>query len=253
MSKVHEDKTRLDFSWVEWERMKPILFNTEMVKAILEDRKGATRRPVRPKYCDSVFEVLHGQLYETSPYEPPRDNGDGTKTFSVRPYVPCKPPYHPGDILYVRETWCDPSGTEYPILYRADMPMHWDAEDTETGEPVDMKAEDYTWRPSIHMPKDYARLFLRVTDVRVERLQDITDEQARKEGCADRKDFARVWNDCYAKPRAVKGEDGTIDHYESYPWEDIQETRIYRGKPWYVIGNPWLWVIEFERVIQKGA
>ena len=75
----------------------------------------------------------------------------------------------PGDILYVRETWCDPTPDQsgYPILYKADMPMHWDAEDVEFGKEVTLKAEDYKWRPSIHMPKEYARIFLRVTDVRV--------------------------------------------------------------------------------------
>lgn len=109
------------------------------------------------------------------------------------------------------------------------------------------------WRPSIHMPKEAARLFGRVTGLKAQRVQDITDEEARREGCADRADFRRVWNGCYAKPRPVKGEDGEIDHYESWPWEDIRETRTHKGKPWHVIGNPWVWVIEFERITKEGA
>ena len=130
------------------------------------------------------------------------------------------------------------------------------------------------WRPSIHMPREAARIFLRVTDVKAQRVQDITEEEARKEGVkkmypytnpetgetvyAYSEDgtyiagFACVWNDCYAKPRPVKGK-GVIHHYESYPWEDIQETRIYRGKPWYIVGNPWVWAIEFEQIKTEEA
>ena len=149
------------------------------------------------------------------------------------------------------------------------------------------------------MPREAARIFLRVTDVRVERLQDITvggilsegidveippicrqsmnpdspsdRQRAQWEKMSDTKReeyinnrarhtyigwcdyadrlfnaFARLWNNCYAKPMPVKVK-GVVHHYESYPWEDIQETRTYRGKPWYVIGNQWVWVIEFER------
>ena len=113
------------------------------------------------------------------------------------------------------------------------------------------------------MPREAARIFLRVTNVRVERLQDVDGRGVLAEGVDNghsnpqmgqrwenmqRMIFSKVWNNCYAKPRPVKGADSTIDHYESYPWEDIQETRTYRGKPWYVIGNPWVWVIEFERI-----
>lgn len=220
--------------------MKPILFNTEMVRDILAGRKTATRRVVKPQ--------PKGQLVPM----PDESGWPGYFGEADNPRV-IRPTYFVGDILYVRETWCDPSGTGYPFLYKADMPMHWDAEDTETGIPVDLKAEDYTWRPSIHMPKEAARLFGRVTGLKAQRVQDITDEEARREGAADREDFHRVWNNCYAKPRPVKGENGEIDHYESYPWEDIQEARTYRGKPWYVIGNPWVWVIEFERITKEVA
>lgn len=93
----------------------------------------------------------------------------------------------------------------------------------------------------------------RVTGLKARRVQDITEKEARREGCAGRADFHRVWNDCYAKPHPVKGEDGEIDHYESYFWEDIQETRTYKEKPWYVIGNPWVWVIEFQRITKEEA
>lgn len=114
--------------------MKPILFNTEMVRAILEDRKTVTRRIVKPPALYSI-----------------------------------------DDILYVRETWgdyseCTPGGVGY-YLYRADYPdgaKHYDFDG--------YKCDLPRWRPSVHMPKEAARLFLRVTDVRVERLQDIDED-----------------------------------------------------------------------------
>lgn len=175
--------------------MKPILFNTEMVRAILEGRKNVTRRVA------NISTEITCSFDDTTNHEFVPDNfTGGTPTgficrkcgFGVAPpycRVPCgeslfRPRYWPGDILYVRETWCDPTPDQsgYPILYKADMPMHWDAEDVEFGEEVTLKTEDYKWRPSIHMPKEYARIFLRVTDVRVERLQDIDGEQAFLEG-----------------------------------------------------------------------
>ena len=240
--------------------IKPILFNTDMVRAILEGRKTVTRRVVKLKYRNTHLEMFTNKygtrLIEKQNEEPGVTtirNPDGTTTHTLLAYIERDPPYRPGDILYVRETWCDPGGTGWPILYKGDMPMHWDAEDTETGIAVDLKAADYKWRPSIHMPREAARIFLRVTRMGAERVQDITDEGAWKEGCVDRDDFRRVWNDCYSKPRPVKDEGGIITYYESYPWDDICETRTYRGEPWYVIGNPWTWVIEFEEIRKEEA
>ena len=188
--------------------MKPILFNTDMVRAILDRRKTVTRRVVKPQ-----------------PYADERKTMANTQ------------PYRPADILYVRETWAKIDG-EY--VFRADdeMPEGWHLT---------------AWHPSIHMPRVSARIFLRMTDMSVQRVQEVTEEDARKEGCADRKDFHGVWNACYAMLRPVKGEGGVITHYESYPWEDIRETRTYRGQPWYVIGNPWVWVISFERISREEA
>ena len=144
-----------------------------------------------------------------------------------------KIPFSVGQILYVRETWAAWSrtiGTPPTLYYYAD----------------ENAPDGIKWRPSIHMPREAARTFLRVTGVKVQRVQDITDAEASKEGCKDRDDFHRVWNNCYSKPQPVKTK-GVITHYESYPWEDIRETRTYQGKPWYIIGNPWVWGIEFER------
>lgn len=228
--------------------MKPMIFNTEMTRAILDGRKTVTRRVIKPQ------PVMYGFL-ET--------HFDWSKV---------KLPYRPGDILYVRETW------NYGYCDTTDFECRCNETFFEELEPGSMKGsflfpryfyrtEDLDgivgmkWRPSIHMPREAARIFLRVTDIKVQRVQDITDEEAQKEGVkgwmvATDRDwdknpnfviaFRHVWNNCYSKPQSVKTK-GVITHYESYPWEDIQETRTYRGKPWYVIGNPWVWIIEFER------
>lgn len=217
---------------------KPILFNTEMVWAVKDDRKTVTRRVVKPQ----PFAVKQD---ENAPCWCGHFVSESGKV------LPDKPPYRPGDILYVRETWCRAATHIY--WYKSDSPV-----------------QNILWRPSIHMPKEAARIFLRVTNVRVERLQEITEEQAKAEGAvkaypyidpitretvfAESKygtylaGFECLWNKCYAAPRGVKNRSRVITHYESYPFEEIRETRTYKGKPWYVIGNPWVWGYEFERM-----
>lgn len=233
--------------------MKPILFNTGMVRGVDAGIKTVTRRVVKPQPC---AECDHGGQHEFV-----RDDFTGGSSFTGFVCKKCgygvcgphfkfpvgtswlRPPYRPGDILYVRETWSPVFVRPKRYLYKADAEIGM-------GEGTNLPIK---WRPSIHMPKEAARLFGRVTGLKAQRVQDITDEEARREGCADRADFRRVWNGCYAKPRPVKGEDGEIDHYESWPWEDIRETRTHKGKPWHVIGNPWVWVIEFERITKEEA
>ena len=221
--------------------MKPILFNTEMVQANLDGRKNNTRRIMKPQPVDT--EYCNHEMVTFNDMLPGYYDGDYTCAcrrcgYGVGPSGESafKPPYVPGDILYVRETWCDTNGTSYPILYKADMPMHWDAENTEMGITVDLRAKDYKWRPSIHMPKEAARLFLKVTNVRVERLQDIDEEGAKAEGAnscngkhvgfkekmrrSDVERFADIW-DSTIKPADIP----------IYGWD----------------ANPWVWVIEYER------
>lgn len=181
---------------------KPILFNTEMVQAILDNLKTVTRRVVKPQ------PVMYGFL-ET-----------------CFDWSNVKAPYSPGDILYVRETFC---GWNLPIFgmkycYKATDP---NGNRAPTGQDPDDEWEVRPWRPSIHMPKEAARLFLRVTDVRVERLQDIFDDppgsenQIVKEGCKYGCDFIAVWD------RTIKPADRAL-----YGWD----------------ANPWVWVIEFEKM-----
>lgn len=197
--------------------MKPILFNTDMVRAILENRKTVTRRVVKmpaavtSKTVDRVC-VKDGAAHFSWSWS------EAFSGFDV------KMPYRPGDILYVRETWQHGFGGTY--LYKAS--AGHDLFMTADGELV----SDIPWRPSIHMPREAARIFLRVTDVQVERLQDVTEEDAIKEGCTAHggnlalDEFEVVWHN------TLKPTDRAL-----YGWE----------------ANPWVWVIEFERISREEA
>ena len=216
---------------------KPILFNTDMVKAIQDNRKTATRRvlkphnPVKAKKC----EYYPGSCLWYDDTFNEFDKDTHIKDYSVsccwigtKIYIQKYAPYKVGDYLYVRETWIR---SELGYSYRAD------------GEEIEIlnlngitgffgKADGLKWHPSIHMPKSAARIFIRVTDVRVERLQDITDNQAIEEGCEGI--FANV--DWVSTPR-----DEYIDFWNS----TVKKSDLDRYG-WDA--NPWVWVIEFERV-----
>lgn len=190
--------------------MKPILFNTEMVKALLDGRKTVTRRVVKPK-CKHNF-VSYG-----IDGEPAECRMIDIETQEIVRHV--YPPYQPGDILYVRETYGTYSTFNgHSYAYKGD---YIDFENSEKAKKLVKR-----WIPSIHMPKEAARIFLRVTDVRVERLQEITEEQAVKEGCVGLGVFdSTAWN-------------AFIDLWNSTLKKDSDCTWMH---------NPWVWVIEFER------
>lgn len=197
--------------------MKPILFNTEMVRAILDGKKRFTRRLVKPQH----LRVLESQYHKEHPEVPD----------SVLLEKLCRPPYQPSEILYVRETWAVEIvyGVPY-LIYKADDKngLHSSRQNFEG------------WRPSIHMPKEAARIFLRVTNVRVERLQDIIEEQAAQEGAP--KAFE------YSTP---EGSVITFDEtgYFFLGFKALWNSTIKKDKlPFHGWNaNPWVWVIEFER------
>lgn len=146
--------------------MKPILFNTEMVQAILDRRKTVTRRCI--KHEIHMFEKHGEMLVYDNRY---------LFDFALDAYIDSQAKYKKGDVLYVRETW----STHYTAESNGELVYCYKADG------LDLKAEclpgeNNRWYPSIHMPKEAARLFLRITDVRIERLQDITEEQAMQEG-----------------------------------------------------------------------
>lgn len=208
--------------------MKPILFNTEMVKAILGGRKTCTRRLVKgiPSSASCTFRCMD---YVTFVWKAKMQNADILLDKQADVQVPCRP----GDVLYVRETWTtlhyvDTNGrTHYGqemYFYAADGEPDVTLYDADGFEQDDQRIR---WRPSIHMPKEAARIFLRVKSVRPERLQSITRNGAISEGCnaaVPIVEFSALW-DSTVKPA----------ERERCGWA----------------ANPWVWVIEFER-IEKG-
>lgn len=223
--------------------IKPILFNAEMVRAILDGRKTCTRRIIktqpRSKLC---YEFGGTWVYPSSSaheiwgeeYKLPDDiaKEDLAKRWN--------PPYHTDDILYVRETWQKAGvvddfdkvvdGTEkYYYAAGPEKPCFDYWVDPETGEHKDRMP----WRPSIHMPKEAARIWLKVTNVRVERLQDITGQGVLKEGL-----------NSHVHPNASYFDMNQLEMFENLWNSTIKKSDLDRYG-WDA--NPWVWVIEFER------
>lgn len=216
--------------------IKGILFNTDMVRAILDGRKTVTRRPVKYKYSNTEMK-MRTDKYGTRLVEIQKDvegetygkNEDGSTWHKLRGYVEPKPPCQPGDILYVRETWCGwhlPHG-ELLYRYKATDP---NGNKTPKGPEYDDEWEVIPWRPSIHMPKAAARIWLKVTDVRVERLKDMCSDYDNflKEGLIQEHGFRSELANCFEKlwDSTIKKSD-----ISRYGWD----------------ASPWVWVIEFER------
>ena len=201
--------------------MKSIIFDTQSVKAILDNRKTQTRRVIKfPKGAyphwyhgqneDETHDFAFGEI----------SNGcclDWTDTI--------KAPFKPGDVLYIKETWryedfmyIDDWSAH--IRYRADNVLGnriicRDGADSRTG-----------WQSSAHMSLEAARLFLRVTDVGAERIQDITNEDMLKEG------YPRGWG--------------------QYNFGDLWDSiNTKRGYGWDT--NPWVWVYTFERIEKEDV
>lgn len=196
---------------------RPVLFNAEMVKAILDGRKTQTRRPIKRQPVAGI-EIVNGKWFSLSEPSPLSNN------YRIGKSIDC-PFGIPGDRLWVRETWAHVplkesdggQGGKTGAIYKADgehafdeMPEEWDF----LGK----------WKPSIHMPRWASRITLEITGVRVERLQDITEEDAHREGIPD-------WN----------GPEQTFSPKIRFKelWESIY-------KNWQQ--NPWVWVIEFKRL-----
>ena len=232
-------------------RMKPILFNTDMVRAILDGRKTVTRRVVRLKYSNTHLEMFtnkYGTRFVEKQNEEPGvttvKNPDGTTTHRILAIEEKVPPYHPGDILYVRETWRIQAAHRFEadarIEFKAGGPLQtiqFPGSRSQGTSRIEYDAflEKWLrsgWCPSIHMPKESARLFLRVTDVRAERLQDISkvppgsQNQIVREGFRYGCDFIATWQSTVSR--------------KDWP--------VYG---WYA--NPWVWVIEFERISREDA
>ena len=195
--------------------IKPILFNTEMVRAILDGRKSCTRRIMKPQLT-----AHYGTQY-------------------------AKPPYQPGDILYVRETWehfdcCSCEGDEHGncpkepqksvidkrgygcYMYRA----------------TDEISGDAKWHPPRYMPKEAARIWIKVTDVRVERLQDITVDGCHREGI-------NIETSAVTDGETLnRNHDFSLEKFETL-WDSTVKKSDLGSYGWDA--NPYVWVISFER------
>lgn len=200
-------------------RVLPILFNTEMVRAILDGRKTCTRRIIKAEKVDNVL---------NSPAR--KSNPDIPDAQFIKCLVDMK--YEPGDILYVRETWYK-SPSRY--MYRADY-SHTERFYTD-GKEVSIK-----WHPSIHMPKEAARIWLRVTDVRIERLQEITNDGCVAEGIYPSN--CRECNAAFGCDTCIDEGYSEIDEFTEVWNSTIKKSDLDRYG-WDA--SPWVWVIEFER------
>lgn len=195
--------------------MKPILFNTDMVRAILEGRKTVTRRVVKPQPEGRPVTMTKDSCW------PGYFAIQGTAKV-------VRLPYQPGDILWVRETFRVDYLSNIPgsgrIRYKDGtyMDISFDAKRYDMMRRAQRKPG---WRPNENMPREAARIFLRVTGVRVERLQEIDDTGVVAEGLEIGCYFDELWD------RTIKPADRTI-----YGWE----------------ANPWVWVLEFERAEEIG-
>lgn len=216
---------------------RPIIFNGDMVRAILSGQKTQTRRPVRP------------------PFEIHRLNGsNGTNGFLAHPdgyggrFEPYPCPFgQPGDRLWVRETWrlADPEGEDAlsedvygpyaPFIgSNGSRKIRWRVIYQATSSENHPKYGKALWTPSIHMPRWASRLILELTDINVERVQDITEDEAINEGVVDPimgtygmnpiTIFRDLWDALYAKRPGLL-------------WQE----------------NPWVWAISFRRVEQSNA
>lgn len=192
--------------------MKPMLFNTARVRALLDGRKIRTMRVIKPQPPSKAHVAKTRYSWSWLWWE-------DSDSHEIK--MPC----HPGDILYVREAWTAWSrtmGTPPALYYKAD----GDAPD------------GIKWRPSIHMPREAARIFLRVTGVRVEHIQSMTMRDIQAEGVV---------------PYDVKG--GTWQQWQKDYMEPVWDSTIKSADralySW--AANPWVWVIEFERISKREA
>lgn len=211
--------------------IKPILFNTEMVRAILDGRKTCTRRVIKPQPNEK----------HTFPFGFVTDSTEkkvvGYFGFGIDEYGGsiqyAKLQYHTDDILYVRETWKKaPNGYYY-------------YEDWQRNDIADVTK----WKPSIHMPKEVARIWLKVTNVRVERLQEMKPVDVIKEGAyPDCWDCLNTYGEsgsqcCYGTEEQCSQCDEVMMEWEKLWNSTIKKADIDRYG-WDA--NPWVWVIEFE-------
>lgn len=207
--------------------LKPILFKTEMVQAILEGRKTQTRRIIKLRdgflpECESISYGIEIDKQGEWQQGKPDKVMDFSKTFPY--WQELKPKYKVGDVLWVRETWNNSlNSNEYCYKADTDNPIYLD--------------KKWKWKPSLFMPLDACRLFLKVTNVRIERLQDISNQDAINEGI---------------EPKKIE----SVTFFKDYGYNNFihRNPKSSFATLWFEVNgkesweqNPFVWAIEFER------
>ncbi|HFE3481497.1 TPA: hypothetical protein ACF3IV_001856 [Enterobacter hormaechei] len=206
-----------------------MIFNGEMVRAILDGRKTQTRRIINPQPEATLSGSLSGKWLNR-----PLNGLLLPKIEDIAIHCPFGVV---GDRIWVRETWAryNIDQNSHDIAYRATTPADW--------------PEEGRWRPSIHMPRWASRIMLEITDVRVERLQDISEEDAKAEGLAE------ITKDGSLFKFGIPDRDGYPGADDNgWPWTEWERNpvdsycklwqSIYGEESWQA--NPWVWVIEFK-------
>ena len=239
--------------------IKPILFNTEMVRAILDGRKTCTRRLVKPQPKSKLCYTFAGSDSNTWGYPNRTAHEIWGEEFKLPNDITeeelskrWNPPYHTDDILYVRETWQCWRAHRYEatadIRFRAggdDVRLQFANGNTDSIDRLDYEtfvhkwfSHNGEWKPSLFMPKEAARIWLKVTDVRIERLQDVTEDGAKAEGAIDNRGFIHSPENEYDRIHTAR------EHFIKIWNSTIKKSNLNRYG-WDA--NPWVWVIEFER------
>lgn len=198
---------------------RPILFSGPMVRAILNGRKTQTRRVVKPQDYIEAWE--NGAVMTKNGWIPELDNPYG----------------QPGDRLWVREKhkiWLPDGGPEWSCIYddgqSADGLATWDEGDQYLSpEDAGLHVLPKRWRPSIYMPRWASRITLEITGVRVERLNEISEDDARAEGMPTGQVHPEMYDSLYSRDRFIE------------TWESINGPESWDE-------NPWVWVVEFQRI-----
>ncbi len=232
-------------------RERPILFSSSMARAILDGKKTQTRRIIKPSLGSSILGNTPGrpkidwqQAVDIRPFL--NDGGRSPRWWTAHACRYSSPPAgiishflcpygNPGDRLWVRETWAnravtvDTHGfTGAQIVYRADEPKG-----------AEVNGDPLRWHPSIHMRREDSRLTLEITGIRVERLNEISEDDAQAEGVEP------VWMVAgeHPEPSGQWTEDHAANYGEAYArlWDKINGPGAWEQ-------NPWVWCISFRRV-----
>lgn len=223
--------------------IKPILFNTEMVQAIIQGRKTQTRRIVKGIECLNVYRAVPAEdAYETLGkwdfFHGWSENGA-----MIDAVEGIKAPYSVGDVLWVRETWDKAPESSRNVFHEV---YYYKADG-------DLRPESWqsNWHPSIHMPKEAARIFLKVKGVRVERLQNITPEEVEAEGTDmdawyEHDEWQHQVGDGFVADETMVVFETLCGFFGHRVWDNtMQSLEQYEKYGWDA--NPWVWSIEFER------